>query len=56
MRYLIYGNFDEVYAFWEIAYFKYKKMLGYRSEKTLIRKYPKKENTQIRKKIIGKLR
>ena len=49
------GNFDQVYACWEITDFVYKKMLGYCSRKSLIGKHSKKENTQIRKKIIGKL-
>ena len=67
MHYLIYGNFDQVYACWEITNLVCKKMLEYCSEKTLTRKEyiiqflalgqkkQKKENTQIRKKIIGKL-
>ena len=38
MHYLIYGNFDQVYACSEITDFVYKKMLEYHSEKTLIRK------------------
>ena len=37
MDYLISGNFDQVYACWEITDFVYKKMLEYRSQKTLIR-------------------
>ena len=45
----------KVYASWEITDFVYKKVLEHCSEKTLIRKHPKKENTQIRKKIIDKL-
>ena len=67
MHYLVYGNFDQVYACWEITNLVCKKMLEYCSEKTLTRKEyiiqflalgqkkQKKENTQIRKKIIGKL-
>ena len=38
MHYLIYGNFDQVYACWEITDFVYKKMLEYHSGKSIIRK------------------
>ena len=38
MHYLIYGNFDQVYAYWEITNLVCKKMLEYCSEKTLTRK------------------
>ena len=38
MHYLIYGNFDQVYACWEITNLVCKKMLEYCSEKTLTRK------------------
>ena len=37
MHHLVYGNSDQVYGYWEITDFVYK-MLGYCSEKTLIRK------------------
>ena len=34
MHYLIYSNFDQIYACWEITDFVYKKMLGYHSKET----------------------
>ena len=38
MHYLIYGNFDQVYACWEVTDFVYKKMLECCSQKTPARK------------------
>ena len=35
MQHVIYDNFDQVYAFWEIGSLVYMKMLAYRSEETL---------------------
>ena len=63
MQHVIYDNFDQVYAFWEIGSLVYMKMLAYRSEETLsprafffFFRYDNNQNkcTQFKKKIIRK--
>ena len=49
MHYHIYGNYDQVYACWEITDFVYKKMLGYRSIKNSDQETPKEKKHPYQK-------